>query len=443
MWRARLAAAFLLLTALAPRPAVCAEPDPRVVRLVDSVSEERLGQILGKLAGFETRHTLSATDSPLRGIGAARQWILEEMQRSSPRLQVSFDTYRIPKQGDRITRDVEIRNVQAILPGRSPRRLYVSGHYDSVARVGPASAAGGGFDWTQGDNPAPGVNDDGSGTALVMELARVFGQSGLEPDATLVFIAFAGEEQGLVGARLHAQRVAAESIPIDAVLNNDIVGGAAGGDGGADTSSLRVFSEGPEDSPSRQIARAVRRQAALYVPSHEVRLMARQDRFGRGGDHLAFNAHGFPGVRCTESKEDYARQHTTDDTLEGVSVAYLARNARVNAAVLAVLALAPPAPSVVDDQGRPQLGRGASGYDAALRWAPSAGAKGYRLFWRAAWAPDWQHERDLGSVTEVVLPGLSIDDHVFGIAALGPAGEESLVSPYVNPPRPLPDIKTN
>jgi hypothetical protein len=437
------AAVSLLLLAVTTGPrAGAAEPDPRVGRIVDSVSEERLGQLLRKLASFETRHTLSATDSPTRGIGAARQWILEEMQRSSPRLQVSFDTYRIPKQGERITRDAEVRNVQALLPGRSPRRLYVSGHYDSVARVGPASAPGGGFDWSTADNPAPGVNDDGSGTALVMELARAFGQSGLEFDATLVFIAFAGEEQGLVGATLHAQRAEAEKLAIDAALNNDIVGGGRGGDGATDTHSVRVFSEGPEDSPSRQVARAVRRQAALYVPSHEVRLVARQDRFGRGGDHMAFNAHGFPGVRFTESKEDYARQHSTEDTLEGVSVAYLARNARAEAAALAVLGLAPPAPSVVDEQRRPRLGRGASGYDAALRWSASPGAAGYRVFWRSAWTPDWEHERDVGNVTEAVLPGVSIDDQVFGVAALGPAGEESLVSAYVIPPRPWPAIKT-
>jgi Peptidase family M28 len=433
----------VLLSLAVAGAADAAQPDPRIARVVDAVSEERLAQILSKLASFETRHTLSSPDSPSRGIGAARQWMLEEMQRSSPRLQVSFDSYRIPKQGDRITRDVELRNVQAILPGRSPRRLYVSGHYDSVARVGAPSAAGGGFDWAQGDNPAPGVNDDGSGTALVMELARVFGQSDLQPDATLVFVAFAGEEQGLVGAKLHAQRAAAEKLTIDAVLNNDIVGGASGGEGKADTSSVRVFSEGPEDSPSRQIARAARRQAALYLPGHEVRLVARQDRFGRGGDHMAFNAHGFPGVRFTESKEDYARQHSTDDTLQGVSPAYLARNARVNAALLASLALAPQAPSVLDEGGRPRIGRGASGYDAVLRWGASPGAAGYRVFWREAWSPDWQHERDMGNVTEATLPATSIDDYVFGVAALGPAGEESLVSAYVNPPRPMPEIKTN
>jgi hypothetical protein len=413
-----------------------AHADPRVAKLLDGVSEQGLAEILRRLASFQTRHTLS-TDAPGRGIAAARQWMLDELRRAGPRLQVSFDAYEIPKQGERVTRDVELRNVMAVLPGRSARRLYVSGHYDTVARQ-----PGGAFDWTRPDNVAPGANDDGSGTALTLELARAFAQSDLDFEATLVFIAFAGEEQGLVGAKLHAQKAAAEKWTIDGVLNNDIVGGVQGGDGSFDSTSVRVFSEGPEDSPSRQLARAVRRQAALYVPGHQVRLIARHDRFGRGGDHTAFNQNGFAGVRFSESKENFARQHTAEDTLEGVSAPYLLRNARVNAAVLAVLALAPPAPVVSDERGRPLLDRQPSGYDARLRWAASPGAAGYRVFWREAWAPDWQHERTLGPVTELVLPGLSIDDHVFGVAALGPGGHESLVAAYVNPPRREERIRT-
>jgi hypothetical protein len=413
-----------------------ADVDPRIERLVGSVSETRLAATLQKLGSFQTRHTLSS-DASGRGIKAASDWMLAELRAASPRLQAAFDTYAIPKQGERVTRDVVLRNVMAVLPGRSPRRLYVSGHYDTVARQ-----PGGAFDWTLTDNPAPGVNDDGSGTALVLELARVFAESGLEFDATLVFIAFAGEEQGLVGAKLHAQKAAAEKWTIDGVLNNDIVGGVSAGDGTSDSASVRVFSEGPEDSPSRQLARAVRRHAARYVPGHQVRLVARHDRFGRGGDHTAFNQHGFAGVRFTESKENYARQHVAQDTFEGVSPAYLARNARVNAAALAVLALAPSAPSVVDERGRPLLDRQPSGYDARLRWAAAPGAAAYRIFWRDTWSPDWQHERRVGAVTEVVLPGLSIDDHVFGVAAVGPGGHESLVSAYVNPPRAEQRIET-
>ena len=430
---AALASAGALSTPAAEAPA---DVDPRIARLVESVSEPRLAATLQKLGSFQTRHTLSS-DAPGRGIRAAGEWMLAELRAAGPRLQAAFDAYAIPKQGERVTRDVVLRNVMAVLPGRSPRRLYVSGHYDTVARQ-----PGGAFDWTLTDNPAPGVNDDGSGTALTLELARVFAQSGLEFDATLVFIAFAGEEQGLVGAKLHAQKAAAEKWAIDGVLNNDIVGGVSGGDGASDSASVRVFSEGPEDSPSRQLARAVRRHAARYVPGHQVRLVARHDRFGRGGDHTAFNQHGFAGVRFTESKENFGRQHVADDTFEGVSPAYLARNARVNAAALAVLALAPPAPVVVDERGRPLLDRQPSGYDARLRWTAAPGSAAYRIFWRDTWSPDWQHERLVGPVTEVVLPGVSIDDHVFGVAAVGPGGHESVVSAYVNPPRAEQRIET-
>jgi len=434
------AAALLAASLLLPASAPAAPPedvDPRIGSLLAAISEERLTAILRRLEGFETRHTLSATDSPTRGIGAARQWIFEELRRTSPRLEVSFDTYQVAQQGERIVRDVELRNVVAVLPGRSPRRIYVSGHYDTVARP-----PGGAFDWTKADNRAPGVDDDGSGTALVLELARVFAESGIEFEATLVFVAFAGEEQGLVGASLHARRAAESGTRIDAVLNNDIVGGDHGGHGAIDSRSVRVFSEGPEDSPSRQLARAIKRQAARYVPSHEVRLVARHDRFGRGGDHTPFNQRGYAAVRFTESAENLGHQHTADDTFEGVSPAYLARNARVNAAALAVLGLAPPAPKVTDERGRPRLDREPSGYDARLRWDKSPGAAAYRVFWREAWSPDWQHERTVPDSTELVLPDVSIDDFVFGVAALDAAGHESLVSAYVNPSRPEADIKT-
>ncbi len=275
-----------------------------------------------------------------------------------------------------------------------------------------------------------------------MELARVFAESGLEFDATLVFIAFAGEEQGLVGAKLHAQRAEAEKWPIEAVFNNDMLGNVVGGNGVADAESVRVFSEGPEDSPSRQLARFIARQAARYVPSHEVRLVARHDRFGRGGDHTALNQHGFAGVRITESNEHFGRQHTVDDTVAGVDFGYMARNARVNAAGVAVMALAPPAPRTSDDRGQAPARASAVGYDARLRWTASPGAVGYRVFWREAWTPDWQRELTVGNVTEIVLPNVSIDDYVFGVAAIGPGGHESVVSAYVNPPRPEATIKT-
>lgn len=432
-------------------PAAAQDVDSRIAQVLAQVSAERLKATVEKLAGFETRHTLSRQDDAARGIGAAARWIHDELAAASPRLRVAFDDYDIPAQGDRIVRDVRVRNVVAVLPGRSPRRIYVSGHYDTVARPerqpqAPSAAAAtpgasrqasasGGFDWAAGDIPAPGANDDGSGTALTMEAARVLAQSGLEFDATLVFVAFAGEEQGLVGAHLHAQRAVADRLAIDAVFNNDIVGNTLGGNGLVDGESVRVFSDGPEDSPSRQLARYIQRTAARYVPAHRVRLIARHDRFGRGGDHTAFNQRGFAGVRFTEANENFGRQHLVADTPDGVDAAYLARNTRVNVAGVAALALAPSAPVVTTERGAPLLDRGPSGYDARLRWQRSPGATGYRIFWREAWTPDWQFERFVGDVNEVVLPDVSIDDYVFGVAAVGAGGHESLVSAYVNPPR--------
>jgi peptidase M28-like protein len=429
--------------------------DPRIVKLVASVSDERLGATLKKLESFETRSTLSSIDSPTRGIGAARQWILNEMKSFSPKLLVSFDTYQVPKQG-RITRDVELRNVMALLPGKSPRRIYVSGHYDTVARPGGQGAANAGGAPRDPDaatpapadpnapldNLAPGVNDDGSGTALTIELARIFSQSGIDFDATLVFMCHVGEEQGLVGARLHAQKAVAEKIPIQAVLNNDIVGGDRGGNGIVDGATIRVYAEGPEDSASRALARFVQRWGGRYVPSHKVRPMARPDRFGRGGDHSAYNQLGFAAVGFRESRENFTRQHDVRDTYEGISLPYLAQNARVNAAAAATLALAPPPPRLTTERGQLMITRAPSGYDANLRWVESPGAVAYRIFWREAWGPDWQHEVLVGNVTNIVLPNMQIDDYVFGVAALDAAGHESFVSAYVSPPRANTPIRT-
>lgn len=419
--------------------------DPRIVTLVSAVSEERLAALLKRLESFETRSTLSSTDLPTRGIGAARQWMLDEMKRSSPRLQVSFDTYKVPPQG-RITREVDLRNVMAVLPGKSPRRIYISGHYDTTIVAGGQGASNAGRRQEPStpadpnaptDTPAPGVNDDGSGTALTMELARVFGQSGIDFDATLVFMCHAGEEQGLIGAHLHAQRLVAEKTPIVGFLNNDIVGNDTGGNGVVDGATLRVYSEGPEDSPSRSLARFVQRWGARYVPSLEIRLLARADRFGRGGDHSAYTQAGFAAVGFREARENFSRQHDPRDRFDGgISLGYLARNARVNAAAAATLALAPPAPVLGAIDRQP------SGYDAHLRWNVSPGAVAYRIFWREAWGPDWQQELLVGNVTEFVFQNLLIDDLVFGVAAVDGAGHESVVSPYVSPSRRDAPVKT-
>ena len=450
MSRAALAA-LLALAAAVPafaQPVVAPDADPRVAALVAAVSQDRLQRMLTTLAGFGTRESLSTTTSPTRGIGAARQWIFDELTRSSPRLQVSFDTHVIAPQG-RFTRQTELRNVMAVLPGRTSRRIYITGHYDSL-NLGTGgqqalNAAGGQNPQARADfdhdADAPGANDDGSGTVLTMELARVFAESGLQFDATLVFMCWAGEEQGLVGSSAHAQALGAQKVPVEANFNNDIVGNSRGGNGVVDAETVRVYSVGPEDSMSRSLARYVARVAALYVPAHRIRLMAREDRFGRGSDHSSFTRQGFPAVVFREANENFSKQHTANDTLDGVDFAYLAQNARVNAAAAASLALAPPAPSVVNDRGANLLARGRSGYDAQLRWNQAPGAVAYRVYWRDTWTNDWQHRQTVGNVTEFTLPHVSIDDFVFGVAAVGADGHESLVSAYVSPVRQSADVK--
>ena len=446
--RALTIALLVALSVAAHGQSVTPDADARVQRLVAAVSEARLRALATTLVSFGTRESMSTTTSATRGIGAARQWIFDELRRSSGKLQVSFDTHLIAPQG-RFPRQTELRNVMAVLPGRTARRIYLTGHYDSLNLGSGGQQA---LNAPGGQNPqarpdfdheaeAPGANDDGSGTVLTMELARVFAESGLQFDATLVFICWAGEEQGLVGSAAHAQALAAAKAPVEANFNNDIVGNILGGNGVIDAESVRVYAVGPEDSMSRSLARYVARVAALYVPSHRIRLMAREDRFGRGSDHSSFTRQGFPAVVFREANENFAKQHTAADTLEGVDFAYLAQNARVNAAAAAALALAPPAPSVTSNTGQPRLTRGPSGYDAHLRWTASPGAVAYRISWRDTWSNDWQHRQTVGNVTEFVVPNVSIDDFVFGVAAVADDGHESLTAAYVAPVRQSADVK--
>ena len=430
------------------------DADPRIAQLVASVSQARLQATATTLAGFGTRSTLSDTVSTTRGIGAARRWIYDEFTRMNPRLQVSYDRHMLAQQG-RITREVELVNVVAVLPGKSTRRVYITGHYDTVNSRRPAGAdatatAAGAAPGAPSaplvrpavdhNADAPGANDDGSGTALTMELARVFAESGIAFDATLVFVAWAGEEQGLIGSMAHATALRTAKGVVEATFNNDIVGSSVGGNGIVDGESVKIYSLGPEDSPNRSLARYVQRVAGTYVPSHTIRLMAREDRFGRGSDHSSFTANDFPAIVFREANENYERQHSPDDKLEGMDFRYLAQNTRVNAAAAASVALAPPAPRVTTSGGSPTLGRGASGYDASLQWQPSAGAVAYRVYWRDAWSNDWQKSQVVGNVITLLLPNVSIDDYVFGVAAIGADGHESVISAYVSPVRKMTDV---
>jgi Zn-dependent M28 family amino/carboxypeptidase len=442
-------------TVLGAQGTVRPDADPRIEKLVAAVSQQRLQATVTALAGFGTRSTLSDTVSTTRGIGAARRWIHGEFTRMSPRLQVSFDRHMLAQQG-RITRDVELVNVVAMLPGKSPRRVYITGHYDTVNSRRPAGAdatatgAGGGGGGAPSqplvrptidhNADAPGANDDGSGTALTMELARVFATSGLEFDATLVFVTWAGEEQGLIGSMAHATALRTAKGIVEANFNNDIVGSSLGGNGIVDGESVKIYALGPEDSPNRSLARYVQRVAGTYVPSHTIRLMAREDRFGRGSDHSSFTANDFPAIVFREANENYARQHSPDDKLEGMDFRYLAQNARVNAAAAASVSFAPPAPRVTTGGGTATLGRGASGYDASLQWQPSPRAVAYRVYWRDAWTNDWQKSQVVGNVTQLLIPNVSIDDYVFGVAAIGADGHESVVSAYVSPDRKMSDV---
>ncbi len=424
--------------------------NPAVLRVVENISEERIIFILKRLEGFGTRNTFSETDNPKQGIGAARKWIAEQFRGYSPRLEVRFD--RNPtKRAGRIWRDVEVVNVVAVLKGKvnPERQVVVSGHYDSLNRITKPKPANSDAA-TPGEEDheattkavAPGVNDDGSGTAAVLELARVMSQ--YEWNNTVVFIAFDAEEYGLVGSRAYAERARKEKQQIEAVLNNDIIGSEATSSGRISNRVLSLFSNDPADSPSRQLARYVREIGERYVPGMQVNAIFRADRFGRGGDHSSFDAAGYAAVRFTTPEEDYAKQHKATDTFANASPDYATRVTRVNGAVLASLALAPAAPVVTRvsttgiNKGRitPNLSRGAAGHDAQLRWSlpkEKAGPDfaGFVIVFRATTAPFWEKELYVGNVTEYTLKDFPIDDCIIGVKAIDRQGNESLVSAYV------------
>jgi len=336
--------------------------NPVVRKIVGEVSEEHIGAIMQKLGSFGTRYVGSEKDNATHGIGGAQNWIMGEFKSYSPRLEVSLQKFTVPK-SQRVPTETELNNIVAVLPGTIDKDRYViiSGHYDSIALRrtanqpvraddnGPASAA-------DADPLAPGVADDGSGTAATMELARVMSQYTF--DKSIVFVTFAAEEIGLNGSRAYAAKAKEDKMQIEAVLNNDIIGSDISGNGRSANNHLRVFSEGPEDSPSRSLARYTKEIAERYMPSMTVDLIFRHDRFGRGGDHTSFVAQGFTAVRLTTPSENFSNQHTATDTFANASVPYTTRVARMNAAVLATLALAPKPPTVANP---PRQGGGAAG----------------------------------------------------------------------------------
>ena len=324
--------------------------NPAVKKIVEEVSEERIGAIMKHLGEFGTRYVASDQENDAHGIGGASRWISDQFKSYSPRLDVSFQKFNIPKT-QRTPKDLDLVNVVAVLPGTIDKDRYViiSGHYDSIAlrRTGNAPAAAtddGPANAADADPLAPGVADDGSGTAATMELARVLSQYTF--DKSIIFVTFAAEEIGLNGSKAFAAKAKEDKMQIEGVLNNDIIGSDVSGNGISANNHLRVFSEGPEDSGSRSLARYTKEIAERYMPSMTVDLVFRHDRFGRGGDHTSFVAQGFAAVRLTTPSENFANQHTATDTFANASVPYTTRVAKINAAVLATLALAPKPPVV-------------------------------------------------------------------------------------------------
>lgn len=453
-----LSVALLLVICLpggAQQVQISSKPNPQIEKILGEISAPNIEAIMRKLVGFGTRHTLSSQDDPARGIGAAWRWIKQEMDRysreSGGRLIVTTDEF-IQQPTQRVPQATKVVNVVATLPGSQPEskdRVYVvSGHYDScVCSQGMTDAA----------SDAPGASDDASGTAVVMEMARVM--SKYQFDATLVFLAVAGEEQGLLGATHWAEEAKAKNLNVAAMFTNDIVGNTLGGNSVKDNARIRVFSEGvpttetegearirqlnggENDGPSRQLARYIKEAAERYLNNFEVTLVFRRDRYGRGGDHNAFLQRGYPAVRFTEPNEDFTRQHQRvreeggvryGDVIEMVDFAYIAQVARVNAAAMASMALAPASPSDVSFKSSRQE------YNTTLTWKPGAepDVSGYRIVWRETYQPFWQRGVDVGNVAEYVMKGLSKDDYFFAVQAIDKDGNASAPSFPKPPPRP-------
>jgi hypothetical protein len=422
-----------------------------VPKMISEISEKRIEANIRKLVSFGTRNSLSNPDDEKRGIGAARRWIHDELRRcGGDRLRVEFDEHRV-ESGPRIPKPTNIVNVVATLPGtqaESRGRIYVvSGHYDSM----PSSPV-------DPERDAPGANDDASGTAVSMELACVMSRHRF--DATLVFMAVAGEEQGLLGATGWAKNARARGLNVGGMFTNDIVGNTRGADGTVDRSRVRLFAQGvpavkelpdevvaalrtsgENDLPTRQLARLVKDAADRYVKDFKVDVIWRRDRYLRGGDHIPFLDEGYAAVRFTEPIEDWRHQHQDVRVVDGVQYGdlpefvdygFVANVARVNAAALATLALAPSPPAEVEMENvRLEA-------DTTLRWKanPEPDVAGYRIVWRDTTAPFWQHAKDVGNATRETLVGVSKDNFIFGVQAYDRDGNVSMAT-FPRPYRPL------
>ena len=429
-----------------PKPITPAPPNPTIQKITSEISAKRIEATIRKLVGFGTRNTLSDATSETRGIGAARRWIKSELDKcaveNGGRMKVEFDSH-MAQRAVRIPQPTELVNVVATLPGMrqdSKDRIYVvSGHYDSMpsSPVDPTS-------------DAPGANDDASGTAATMELACVM--SRYEFDATIVFMAVAGEEQGLVGAAHWAKQAKEKGLNIAGMITNDIIGNTRGADGTQIRDRVRLFAEGvtpknplsdeviaalrtgaENDLPTRQLARYIKEAAERHLDDIKVQVIYRRDRYLRGGDHSPFLDQGYAAVRMTEPIEDWRHQHQNvriengvqlGDLPEFVDFDYVARVARVNAAALASLALGPAAPKDVQMETL-QLEN-----DTTLRWKANTESDmaGYRIVWRETTAPFWQFAQDVGNVQRATVKGISKDNYLFGLQAYDKDGNPSMVT---------------
>ena len=418
-----------------------------IIREIDAKNIERT---VRQLVSFGSRNTLSEQNDPKRGIGAARDWLYAEFlkaaESSGGRMTVEKQSFEQPKV-DRIPQPTVLTNVVATLKGTQPEaaeRVYVvSGHYDSMCNSP-----------TDAKCDAPGANDDASGTAAVLEMARVMAK--YQFDATIVFMAVPGEEQGLLGATHYAENAKQKAINIDAMFTNDIIGNTLGGNGVRDRATVRVFSEGvpsnetpaeattrrsvggENDSASRQLARFIKENAEKYVAQMKVMLIYRRDRYGRGGDHIPFLERGFPAVRFTEVNEEFKHQHQNirvedgvqyGDLPEFVDFAYVANVARVNAASLAALALAPARPKGVN------ILTARLSNDTDLKWDANkeSDIAGYEVVWRETTSPVWTDSKNVGNVTSYTMKGMSKDNYFFGVRSIDKDGNRSVVT-Y---PKPL------
>ncbi len=400
---------------------IAAAPEPRPVP-----SAAALRTTIAALVGFGTRHTLSVTDSPTRGIGAARRWTAARFAELGAQCEGCLKVETIGDQftGPRAPSGVRVEDVFAVQTGTSePERvIIIQGHIDS--RVS---------DGMNATSDAPGANDDASGVALVLESARLLSRQKFP--ATIVYAVLSGEEQGLWGGQLLAKTAKARGWKIAAVLNNDIVGNTHGIGGEHITDTVRVFSEGGkdnDDTPSRALAKAVKLIGGGH-PDIGLNVIAirRADRFQRGGDHLPFLEAGFPAVRFTEATENYDRQHQDvredagrhfGDTIDYIDFDYLAKVTALNMTVAGDLARAPGAPTTVTISG-------AVSDNTHIAWSASPGAAGYRIYWRRADGDAWTGHRDVPASAQMLdLKAINIDDNFFGVAALSSLSAESLVT---------------